>query len=236
MPLGAILAATAQGRGDVNSAHLHPYRRSDPVSRRLAYVESAIAVKNGRIAAIELDTFFVRDKDGHLGTVFTRHKSPSGLEFVRFECRLRSLEKRRLARFYVVMIDLARRGQAGEIEKSLVLIKAPAKAARRTDARQFHRTNKFAIGGMLAYLSRRILQILCEKMSTHSAGTGQGFLTLGNNGFPICACRFGEVDRDYAALRRIQIRLHPQCVTAGTDGCVLGVEFKRDWGWRYIGC
>src|SRR5262249_5931155 len=70
VPGFAELSSPTQIRNRINSAPLHPRGGSGIESRQQAYIESAVAVKDGWCRAIRFVTLAVSQKHGHTRAVF----------------------------------------------------------------------------------------------------------------------------------------------------------------------
>src|SRR5581483_8487495 len=88
-PIFAELGAASQICDGENSAVFKPDIALAGERRREAYVETAIPGEQGRIVSVQLNSFFIEDKDGNFGAVLRR--VPKLLYLV-----LRRIDRRRI--------------------------------------------------------------------------------------------------------------------------------------------
>src|ERR1700730_5350419 len=85
VPLFAVLAAAAHVCRSVNESLLEQRQPERAEPRRVCGVESAITVEQGRVVAVELDSFFVNQKHWHARAVFARIEDLGRFVISRFE-------------------------------------------------------------------------------------------------------------------------------------------------------
>ena len=134
----AVFAAAAEvGLGE-DAAHLQPRQPRDREARQQRNVETAVAVQQRRIRAVELDPFLMDDEHRHARAVLAAVENLLHFVIVGVELQLRPAEQAAFARGDVVVIDARRRGEAGKRVERLVVGPLAAEAAAAADARKLH--------------------------------------------------------------------------------------------------
>src|SRR5213594_3200200 len=78
MPVAAIFAAATQIRFGENAAHFQPNERAHGKTRSEADIESTIAVKDGRVPAIEREPLAMGDEHRNARPIFARKEDLFG--------------------------------------------------------------------------------------------------------------------------------------------------------------
>ena len=114
VPSFAVFPTAAQVGDSIDPAHFQPGELGHREAGRHGDIESAVAVEDSAVAAVELDAFFVCDEHGHAGAVFAVEKDLLCDIVVGIEINFRPAVKCGLARGDIIIVDSGRVGEGSE--------------------------------------------------------------------------------------------------------------------------
>ena len=229
MPFLAVLPTAAKVSHGVDAAHLHPHDVLGAEPGRNGNVEPSVAVQQRGVTPVQGDTLLVRDEHRHLGAVLAPVEHLPGDEVGGVEIDFRPAKNRALARLDVVTKDHSRNGETGIGVESLGIVGLSSEPAGRTHAGKLNRSHESAT--RVKHLDPRngVLEVRRNEPAADKAYRSERVRTLGYDFFPVIPFGPGDVDRDHAVARGVQIGAKPEDRAVMSDEAIGGFKLSNQF-------
>ena len=202
MPLLAIFAATAQHGVNVYTAALHERNHVRQEVGLVRHVESAVAVEQQRVLAVQLQTLLMRDEERSACAVLRGVEEHLRNVVLCAEREFRRRQQRALRRSHIVVVDGARRGVRRERVEQFFLSACAAHGCG-AECGQRNLAESLAVGVVNVKLVAVVLGIL----QYHAVVGGERHvlehaLALAHQLFPVGVAWVAHVCHHESVLRR----------------------------------
>ena len=204
MPGLAVLAAPAQVGHRIDAPQIQPVGHRHAEARGQAHVEAAIAVEDGRVAAIKLEPLAVADDERHPGAVLAPVEALLGDVILWLERRRRGAIEADGPTLWLELIEGGRLGVILEAEVEGGIILLAAKTADAAEARQRHLAHPLALMVELLDPGGGIHHVLGKQVAA-AAVHPQHLRALGDEIAPVLGARVGGIHRHQPAVGGIPV-------------------------------